>query len=214
MELKTDWIMKPDYRSLIKYCKDHELEYAVIDDRTALNPEKEFCGLQFINTETYSIIDRVMVVRGLVVNLRTPQEVRPDCPAACYSYYQKLLTELNQISKPSYLAAQDTYTKLMCWCERDDSTFDRDFFKLKCEQAIQNVKREAWYENQSLDFRVWAGDDPTPEIFAPSEIDKMYEAVQWLPVFDCELYVNYEDHAETADHGVYLFLGKKRPVDY
>ena len=53
--------MKPDYRSLIKYCKDHELEYAVIDDRTALNPEREFCGLQFINTETYSIIDRVMV---------------------------------------------------------------------------------------------------------------------------------------------------------
>lgn len=218
MKLKTDWIMKPDYRSLIKYCKDHELEYAVIDDRMALNPEKEFCGLQFINTETYSIVDRVMVVRGLVVNIRTPQEVRPDCPAAYYSYYQRLLTELSQISKPSYLAAQDTYTKLMCWCERDNDTFDRDFFKLKCEQAIQNVKREAWYNGEPLDFRVQRDNEPSRDLFTLSELDQMYEAVQWLPVFDCELHVSYNDHdykhAETADHGVYLFLNKKRPVDY
>jgi len=209
-----------NYSAIIDYCNANKLNFCVANDEE-INPEMDFNGLSFIDTETFEIPCSFMVEKAVIVNIPTPNDMTPEDTGESYGKYKRFVDNLTAISRPQYIAPDGCYIKLMCWCkwadtgvigddEVEDTKTDTPnpaFFKA-CKEAVEKVKSEHWYDGNPLDFRVWieGNDDPTPEIFAINDIEKMYDYIKDKSKWDCEIYCTSADkqYAFTADHGVWL----------
>lgn len=193
---------KNDYKAIADYCTKHNIKFAVIPNEMELDPATELNGFNLIDTETFEIPCCFEVERGLIVCLDTPKDMTPNDTGESYDKYYSQLTDLRLISRPQYIAVDGSYIKLMCWCDWTDDSSPLQKFCDKCQEAIlKTVDDET--PAAMLDFRVYIG-DVTLSIFEATlkGIKEMYNFVKDITDFDCELYINYYDHAETADHGI------------
>lgn len=193
---------KNDYKSIADYCTKHSIKFAVIPDEMELDPATELNGFNLIDTRTFEIPCCFDVERGLIVCLDTPKDMTPNDTGESYDKYYNQLTDLRLISRPQYIAVDGSYVKLMCWCDWADYNSPLQKFYDKCQEAIlKTVDDET--PAPMLDFRVYVG-DVTLSIFETTlkGIKEMYNFVKNITDFDCELYINHYDHAETANHGI------------
>jgi hypothetical protein len=200
------------YKAVIDYAKANGLEYAWTDSNMEIDPSFDFNGFDFIDTETFEIPCSFEVEDAVIVCLMTPNEMTPEDTGASYDRYYNILTGLNKIAKPQYIAPDGCYVKMMCWCNHIDSgkvgEDDGITFKDACIEAIKKAVNEKWFSpiENILDFRFWDEDNPTPVIVSinPVDIEAMWETIKDRETFDCELYVNTinENHSFPSDHGV------------
>ena len=205
---------KNNYKAIADYCTEHNIKFAVIPNEMELDPATELNGFNLIDTETFEIPCCFDVERGLIVCLDTPKDMTPDDTGESYDKYYSQLTDLRQISRPQYIAVDGSYIKMMCWCDWSDEISPKDEFITACNEAIEKALKDAYtikieedeispLPKSMLDFRVYVG-DVTLSMFEATlkGIKEMYNFVKNITDFDCELYINYYDHAETADHGI------------
>lgn len=200
------------YKAVIDYAKANGLEYAYTDSNMEIDPSFDFNGFDFIDTETFEIPCSFEVEDAVIVCLMTPNEMTPEDTGKSYDRYYNILTGLNNIAKPQYIAPDGCYVKMMCWCNHADSgkvgEDGETTFKNACVEAIKKAVNEKWFNpiENILDFRFWDDGDPIPVIVSinPVDIDAMWETIKDREVFDCELYVNTvdENYSYPSDHGV------------
>jgi hypothetical protein len=201
------------YKAVIDYANANGLKYAYTDSNMEIDPSFDFNGFDFIDTETFEIPCCFEVEDAVIVCLMTPNEMTPEDTGESYDHYYNILTGLNKIAKPQYIAPDGCYVKMMCWCNHADSgkvgEDDGTTFKEACTEAIKKAVNEKWFSpiESILDFRFWEDEnDPTPVIVSinPVDIEAMWEAIKDRETFDCEIYVNTvnENHSFPSDHGV------------
>lgn len=205
---------KNDYKAIADYCTKHSIKFAVIPSEMELDPATELNGFGLIDTETFEIPCCFEVERGLIVCLDTPKDMTPGDTGESYDKYYNQLTDLRLVSRPQYIAVDGSYIKLMCWCDWAGETSSKDEFITACNEAIEKALKDAYsvkieegeispLPKSMLDFRVHIGDVNLMEFgCTDKELDEMYDLIKDITDFDCELYINYYDHAETADHGI------------
>lgn len=206
------------YKAIIDYAKANGLKYAYTDSNMEIDPSFDFNGFDFIDTETFEIPCSFEVDNAVIVCLMTPNELTPEDTGESYDRYYNILTGLNKIAKPQYIAPDGCYVKMMCWCNHADSgkvgEDDGTTFKNACIEAIKNTVNEKWFSpiENILDFRFWEEGDPTPVIVSinPVDIEAMWETIKGRETFDCELYVNTvdENYSYPSGHGVRKENGK------
>lgn len=192
------------YEKVIEFAKANNIKYAVTTN-DEMCPEMDLNGYCFLDTESLEIPCSFSVDKAIVLCINTPKDMTPEDTGKSYDNYWNVITKLNKIQKPQYVALDGAYIKLMCWCDWDgEEDPKRDFFEA-CEEAIKEIKSEDWYHGEPLDFRLTIEGCSTFGLtFTTNEIGNMWECVKNLVDWDCEIYVNYSDinTAETTDHGV------------
>ena len=219
------------YKAVIDYAKANGLRYAYTDSNMEIDPSFDFNGFDFIDTETFEIPCSFEVDNAVIVCLMTPNELTPEDTGESYDRYYNILTGLNKIAKPQYIAPDGCYVKMMCWCNHADcgkvgednvitfkeactEAIKKAVFKEACTEAIKNSVNEKWFSpiENILDFRFWDEDDPTPVIVSinPVDIEVMWETIKDRETFDCELFVNTvgENYSFPSNHGVRKENGK------
>lgn len=191
------------YEKVIDFAKANNIKYAVTTN-DEMCPEMDLNGYCFLDTESLEIPCSFSVDRALVLCINTPMDMTPEDTGKSYFKYWDVITKLNKIGKPQYVALDGAYIKLMCWCDwTGEEDNKRDFIEA-CHDAMMQI--DAKHTGYPIDFRLFLDKDVTPFIFSKNEIDKMWDFVKNLVDWDIEIYVNVPDcntwTAETTDHGI------------
>lgn len=197
---------KNNYKTIAEFAKSNGIKFCYVDQQTEICPTIDF-SMEFIDTDTFEMPCSFMVDRAIVLNIPLPSEMTPDDTGESYDLYWNRITKLREMARPQYIASDGAYIKLMMWCDWSGEVDPKKEFVDTCLEAIK--KTITPFDDvhpitrNMLDFRVNVG-DVNLEIFEASRegIERMYDFIKDVMDFDCELYVNYCDHAETADHGV------------
>lgn len=191
------------YEQVIEFAKANNIKYAVTTN-DEMCPEVDLNGYCFLDTDTFEIPCSFSVDKALVLCINTPMDMTPEDTGKSYDKYWNVITKLNKIAKPQYVALDGAYVKLMCWCDwSGENTSKRDFFEA-CKDALELVMGDEQYTGCPVDFRLFLDKDVTPFIFSHNEIDKLWDFVKNLVDWDIEIYANFPDGnmSESTDHGV------------
>lgn len=188
-----------NYKALIDYAKKNNIKFAVVNGFDEIDSSFDFDGLSLIDTETFEIPCCFGVDRALIMCIDTPADMTPDDTGKSFYDYSNTVNELREICRPQYIAPQGCYIKLMCWCDWVESPDIKDEFIECCNEAINSVLGNL---NTVIDFRVWNGNDPTPDIYSQNEIHQMFEDMSNRESFDAEIYANIDGSAYTTGHGI------------
>lgn len=191
------------YEQVIEFAKANNIKYAVTTN-DEMCPEVDLNGYCFLDTESLEIPCSFSVDKALVLCINTPMDMTPEDTGKSYDKYWNVITKLNKIAKPQYVALDGAYVKLMCWCDwSGENTSKRDFFEA-CKDALELVMGDKQYTGCPVDFRLFLDKDVTPFIFSHNEIDKLWDFVKNLVDWDIEIYANFPDGnmSESTDHGV------------
>jgi len=215
------------FNELVRFAKNNGINFGYFDEPDVIESSFDFNGLEFINTETFEIPCCIIPDNALIMCINTPFDMTPDDTGLSYDEYRNVILDLINIQKPTYIAVDGAYVKLMCWCDLDMSdTYKKptlEEFIACCKEALENVRKDSTYNGEPLDFRCTKSNnnDPTPYICTDVDSDKaLAKMFDWLSdcngiddYWDCEIYINYKDDesswgwADTADAGV-IYDGK------
>jgi len=185
------------YEQVIEFAKANNLKYAVTTN-DEMCPEMDLNGYCFLDTESLEIPCSFNVDKALVLCINTPMDMTPEDTGESYDKYWNVITDLNKIAKPQYVALDGAYIKLMCWCDwTGEEDNKRDFIEA-CHAAMLQI------DDRFIDFRLFLDKDVTPFIFSKNEIATMWDYVSNLVDWDIEIYANNPDEniATSTDHGI------------
>lgn len=191
------------YEQVIEFAKANNIKYAVTTN-DEMCPEMDLNGYCFLDTESLEIPCSFSVDKALVLCINTPMDMTPEDTGKSYDKYWNVITNLNKIQKPQYVALDGAYVKLMCWCDWAGEEDNRCDFTEACQAAMMLI--DAKYSGYYIDFRLFVDKDVTPFIFSVQEIFDMWEYVKNLVDWDIEIYASIPDKntwkAVATDHGV------------
>ena len=188
------------YEKVIEFAKANNLKYAVTTN-DEIDPAMDLNGYNFLDTDILEIPCTFSVDKAIILCINTPMDMTPEDTGKSYDKYWNVITDLNKIAKPQYVALDGAYIKLMCWCDwAGEEDPKRDFIEA-CKDALMQVDK---YAGCTLDFRLFVDKDVTPFIFSVEEILYMWNYVENLVDWDIEIYANLPNAnmAEPTDHGV------------
>lgn len=191
------------YEKVIEYAKANNIKFAFVKD-DEICPEMDLNGFCFLDTDTFEIPCTFAVDKAVILCINTPADMTPEDTGKSYHKYWNVITDLNKIGKPQYVALDGAYVKLMCWCDWMGEENHKSDFIEACKDALELIKDNEEYTGCPIDFRLFIDKDVTPFIFSYKEIDKMWDFVKNLVDWDIEIYANFPNAnmSESTDHGI------------